>query len=159
MKPLNALRTYGALALLILACLAVGGSGSVFPPGEWYRLLVKPPLNPPAWVFGPVWTMLYILMAVSAWMVWLRPGLPEARRGLLLFGIQLALNAAWSWIFFGFHQVGLALADILLLWAALLATLLAFRRMRASAAALLIPYLLWVSFAVYLNAALWFLNR
>ena len=151
-------RIYGMLAVFILLCLAVGGSGAAFPPGEWYRQLAKPPLNPPAWVFGPVWTLLYILMGVSAWLVWLRPGLPAARIPLLLFAAQMALNGAWSWIFFGSHQVGLALIDIVLLWAAITATLISFWRIRKPAAVLLIPYLLWVSFATYLNAALWRLN-
>ncbi len=155
---MKSLRIYGMLAVFILICLAVGGSGAAFPPGEWYRQLAKPPLNPPAWVFGPVWTLLYILMGVSAWLVWLRPGLPAARIPLLLFAAQMALNGAWSWIFFGFHQVGLALIDIILLWAAIAATLFSFWRIRRPAAVLLIPYLLWVSFATYLNAALWRLN-
>ena len=155
---MKSLRIYGMLAVFILICLAVGGSGAAFPPGEWYRQLAKPPLNPPAWVFGPVWTLLYILMGVSAWLIWLRPGLPAARIPLLLFAAQMALNGAWSWIFFGVHQVGLALIDILLLWAAIAATFISFWRIRRPAAALLIPYLLWVSFATYLNAALWRLN-
>jgi benzodiazapine receptor len=155
MKPL---RLYGVLSVFILICLAVGGSGAAFPPGEWYRQLVKPPLNPPAWVFGPVWTLLYTLMGVSAWLVWLRPGLPAARIPLLLFGAQVALNGAWSWIFFGVHQVGLALIDILLLWTAIAATLISFWRIRRPAAVLLIPYLLWVTFATYLNAVFWLLN-
>jgi benzodiazapine receptor len=147
------------LALFILVCLFVGGSGSAFPPGEWYRQLVKPPLNPPPWVFGPVWTLLYILMGLSAWLVWRRPGWPAARAPLGLFGVQLFLNALWSWLFFGWHRVDLALVDIVLLWAAILGTLVAFGRIRRTAAWLLGPYLLWVSFAVYLNAALWWLNR
>jgi len=155
---MKSLRLYGMLAVFILICLAVGGSGAAFPPGEWYRQLAKPPLNPPAWVFGPVWTLLYILMGVSAWLVWLRPGLPAAQIPLLLFATQMALNGAWSWIFFGVHQVGLALIDIVLLWAAIAATLVSFWRIRKPAAVLLIPYLLWVSFATYLNAALWRLN-
>lgn len=155
---MKSLRIYGMLALFILICLAVGGSGAAFPPGEWYRQLAKPPFNPPAWIFGPVWTLLYILMGVSAWLVWRRPGLPAARYPLLLFAVQLTLNGAWSWIFFGFHRTGLALIDILLLWAAIAATLLSFWRIRKTAAVLFIPYLLWVTFAVYLNASLWRLN-
>lgn len=155
---MKSLRIYGMLALFILICLAVGGSGAAFPPGEWYRQLAKPPFNPPAWIFGPVWTLLYILMGVSAWLVWRRPGLPAAQYPLLLFTVQLILNGAWSWIFFGFHRTGLALIDILLLWAAIAATLLSFWRIRRTAAVLLIPYLLWVTFAVYLNASLWRLN-
>lgn len=155
---MKSLRIYGMLALFILICLAVGGSGAAFPPGEWYRQLAKPPFNPPAWIFGPVWTLLYILMGVSAWLVWRRPGLPAAQYPLLLFAVQLILNGAWSWIFFGFHRTGLALIDILLLWAAIAATLLSFWRIRRTAAVLLIPYLLWVTFAVYLNASLWRLN-
>ncbi len=103
---MKSLRIYGMLAVFILICLAVGGSGAAFPPGEWYRQLAKPPLNPPAWVFGPVWTLLYILMGVSAWLVWLRPGLPAARIPLLLFAAQMALNGAWSWIFFGWPPGG-----------------------------------------------------
>lgn len=155
---MKSLRIYGMLAFFILICLAVGGSGAAFPPGEWYRQLAKPPFNPPAWIFGPVWTLLYMLMGVSAWLVWRRPGLPAAQYPLLLFAVQMTLNGAWSWIFFGFHRTGLALIDILLLWAAIAATLLSFWRIRKTAAVLLIPYLLWVTFAVYLNASLWRLN-
>jgi translocator protein len=124
----------------------------------WNRQIVKPSFNPLTWVFSPVWTLFYILMAVSAWLIWLRPGLPAARIPLFLFAAQMALNGAWSWIFFGFHRVGFALIDIFLLWATIVATLISFWQIRRPAAALLIPYLLWVSFAVYLNVALWRLN-
>jgi tryptophan-rich sensory protein len=149
-----------ALAGWIALCLAAGGIGAVVSgPDEWYRALNKPTWNPPAWVFGPVWTTLYVMMGVAAWLVWLRRARPGAPLALVLFAIQLALNAAWSWIFFGGHQIGAAFAELLLLWAALVATLLAFRRVRPAAAWWLVPYWAWTSFAAVLNGTLWWLNQ
>ena len=127
-------------------------------PDAWYAALRKPAWNPPGWVFGPVWTMLYTLMAVAAWLVWRRGGFATQRRPLTLFLVQLALNAAWTPLFFGLHWPGVALAEMGLLWAALGATLLAFRSVSSVAAALLTPYLAWVSFAAVLNFTLWHLN-
>ena len=125
--------------------------GGQFTPGPWYAQLAKPGITPPAWVFGPVWTALYAMMAVAAWLVWKQRGFAGASLALTLFIVQLALNALWSWIFFGLHNPGLALAEIQLLWLAVLATLLAFRRHHKTAGLLLLPYLIWVTFAVVLN--------
>ena len=132
--------------------------GALFLPGQWYASLKKPSWNPPAWLFGPVWTALYTLMAVAAWLVWRRGGWAAQRRPLLLFLLQLALNAAWTPLFFGLHQPGLAFAEIVLLWLAIAATLTAFGSVSRAAAALLAPYLAWVSFAAVLNFTLWRLN-
>jgi tryptophan-rich sensory protein len=131
---------------------AVGG---LFGPGEWYATLNKPSWNPPSWIFGPVWTLLYAMMGIAAWLVWKERGWRGAALPLSLFLLQLILNAAWSWLFFGLHRPGLALADIAALWISILATLIAFWRVRPAAGALLIPYLAWVTFATVLNAELW----
>jgi translocator protein len=120
--------------------------------------LEKPAFNPPSWVFGPVWTVLYAMMAVAAWLVWREAGFGGATAALSLFFVQLALNLAWSGIFFGLRQPGWALVEIAVLWAAILATMILFFRHSTLAGWLLVPYLLWVSFASVLNAALWRLN-
>jgi translocator protein len=146
------------LALWIAIPLVVGGGiGSLFQPGVWYDGLEKPAFNPPSWVFGPVWTLLYVLMGVAAWLVWDRHG-DRARTALALFLVQLAFNAGWSAIFFGLQSPGLAFAEILVLWALILATLVAFWRLHRTAGMLLLPYLAWVSFAAVLNFSLWRLN-
>ncbi len=132
--------------------------GSRFQPGEWYAGLVKPALTPPGWVFGPVWTMLYAMMATAAWLVWRSLGMSDALIPLGLFLGQLALNALWSYLFFGLQRPDLAFLDIVALWLGLLATLVAFWRANAPAGILLLPYLLWVSFATYLNFQFWRLN-
>jgi tryptophan-rich sensory protein len=120
--------------------------------------LVLPSWAPPPSVFGPVWTVLYALMAIAAWLVWRIGGFRAARMALILFLAQLAINALWSWLFFGWHLGGLAFADVLALWALIVATLISFWRVRPLAGALLIPYLAWVSFASVLNYAVWQLN-
>jgi len=148
-----------ALTGWLLLCFAAAAFGGWFMPGEWYASLKKPAWNPPAWIFGPVWTALYAMMAVAVWLVWKRGGFAAQRRPLALFLVQLALNAAWTPLFFGLHRPGLAFAEMLLLWLAILATLLAFRPVSRVAAWLLAPYLAWVSFAVVLNFTLWRLNR
>jgi tryptophan-rich sensory protein len=142
----------------LVACFAAAALGGFFMPGEWYSSLQKPSWNPPGWIFGPVWTALYTMMAVAAWLVWKRGGFTAQRRPLTTFLVQLALNAAWTPLFFGLHRPGLAFAEILLLWLAIIATLAAFRRVSRIAAWLLVPYLAWVSFAAALNFALWRLN-
>ncbi len=149
-----------ALALLgwLLLSFSAASLGALFLPGEWYASLKKPSWNPPAWIFGPVWTALYAMMAVAAWRVWRCGGWAAQRRPLTLFLVQLALNAAWTPLFFGWHRPGLAFAEIVLLWVAIAATLLAFRPASRTAAWLLAPYLAWVSFAGVLNFTLWKLN-
>lgn len=149
----------GALAFVV-GCEAVGLAGAAVtnPGSDWYRALVKPSFQPPAWVFGPAWTLLYALMGLAAWRVWQRRTAPGARTALVLFGVQLAVNAAWSPVFFGAHAVGAALAVIAVLVVLVAATIVAFRRVDRTAAALLLPYLAWVLFATVLNAAILRLN-
>lgn len=150
---------FGLAGWLLLSFLAaaIGGAASI-QAGPFYVELVRPDWAPPASIFGPVWTVLYALMGIAAWLVWRVGGFRAARAALTLFVVQLAFNALWSWLFFAWHRGGLAFADILLLWALILATLVAFWRIRPFAGALLIPYLLWVSFAAALNYSLWQLN-
>jgi len=142
----------------LLLCFAAASPGAVFMPGEWFAALKKPSWNPPSWVFGPVWTALYAMMAAAAWLVWQRGGWKEQRKPLLIFLAQLALNALWTPLFFGLHRPGVAFAEIVLLWLAIVATLVAFRPVNRTAAWLLVPYLAWVSFAAVLNGTLWRLN-
>lgn len=127
-------------------------------PGEWYASLKKPSWNPPGWIFGPVWSALYTMMGIAAWLVWKSGGWAAQRRPLILFLVQLILNAIWTPLFFGLHQPGIAFAEILILWLGIAATLKAFRPVNTVAAWLLVPYLIWVSFASVLNGTLWRLN-
>ncbi len=154
----NRLTEIGHLALAIAICFGAAAIGAQFTPGAWYASLQKPTWNPPNWIFGPVWTALYLMMAVSAWLVWRRLGWKVGREPLMLFGVQLILNAAWSWLFFGEHRPDLALIDITALWLAIVATIWIFRTVSQIAAWLLVPYLAWVTFATLLNLALWRLN-
>ena len=149
----------GLVAWLIVSFVAaaIGGAASI-EAGPFYTQLVRPGWAPPPSIFGPVWTILYTLMGIAAWLVWRVGGFRAARSALTLFLVQLALNALWTWLFFGWNRGALAFADILLLWALIVATLVAFWRIRPLAGALLVPYLLWVSFAVALNYSLWQLN-
>lgn len=124
----------------------------------WYQTIAKPDWTPPSWLFGPVWTVLYGLMAVSAWLVWKQNGFRAASTALTLFFVQLALNLAWSFIFFDAHAIGWALVEIVVLLAAISATIGAFRLHSVLAAWLLVPYALWVGYATLLNAAIWTLN-
>jgi benzodiazapine receptor len=142
--------------VLVAAVAAIGGRSG---PGEWYARLAKPPWTPPDRLFGPVWTLLYILMAISAWLVWRKAGLRPAAAALSVYLCQLVLNGLWSWIFFNRHRIGWALVDIAALWVMILFTVILFRRVRPVAGALFIPYLVWVSFAGILNFELWRLNR
>jgi benzodiazapine receptor len=142
----------------LAVCFLAASAGAVFMPGEWYFALRKPAWNPPAWIFGPVWTVLYTMMAVAAWLVWKRGGFVAHRVALSLFLTQLVLNGAWTPLFFGLHELGLAGAEIALLWLAIAETLAVFWPINRAAACLLVPYLLWVSFAAALNFALWRIN-
>jgi tryptophan-rich sensory protein len=146
----------GWILVAFLAALIGGLAGA---PGAWYAGLAKPAWNPPNWVFGPVWTVLYATMGVAAWLIWLRRADTPVQAALTLFGIQLVLNALWSWVFFGWHWLGLAFVELLLMWVAILATTVAFWRIRPLAGWLFLPYLLWVAFAGVLNLFLWRLNR
>lgn len=134
------------------------GSAASLQAGPFYTQLARPDWAPPSFVFGPVWTVLYALMGIAAWLVWRDAGFRAAKTALTLFLVQLALNALWSWLFFVWHRGGLAFADILLLWALIIGTLIAFWRIRPLAGALLVPYLMWVSFASALNYSVWQLN-
>ena len=150
------MRSFPMLGVFVLLVALAGWCGSLFLPGAWYFSLNSPPLNPPGWVFGPVWSVLYLCMALAAWMVWRSDA---GRSGPLVFwGIQLAFNALWSFLFFGLHRPGLALVEIICLWALVALTAAAFFRISRPAGWLLVPYLLWVSFATYLNAGFWYLN-
>lgn len=142
----------------LLLCFGAAWFGSQFPPDEWYARLIKPSWNPPNWIFGPVWTALYTMMAVAAWLVWRRGGFSLHALPLGSFLIQLVLNALWSWLFFGLKNPGLAALEIIALWLSIAATLLMFRNPSPLAAWLLAPYLAWVSFATALNFTLWRLN-
>ncbi len=154
-------REWWALGGFLAASWAVQGVASwlTFPAvREWYPTLAKPPWTPPDWVFGPVWTLLYILMAVAAWLVWRRAGFTGARLAFTFYFLQLALNGAWSGLFFAWRNPAAGLADILLLWAAIVATIFTFAKISAVAAWLLVPYLAWVGYAAALNFAIWRLN-
>lgn len=153
-----------SLAVAVIACEVVGASGSVFTAmglESWYPSLVRPELAPPNWVFGPVWTTLFALMGVAAWLVWGELSGPDrgaARLALGIFAGQFVLNLAWSAVFFGAQSLLGGLVVIAALWLAILATIVAFYRVDWRAGALLVPYLVWVSFAAYLNYGFWALN-
>lgn len=139
------------------AVSAIGAIASV-EAKSFYGQLVQPAWAPPPWVFGPVWTTLFALMAISAWLVWRSGGFRGNRIALGLFLVQLAFNALWSWLFFAWHLGALAFAEVLLLWVLIAATLVSFWRSRPLAGALLVPYLVWVGFASALTYAVWQLN-
>ena len=146
------------LVIAIAVCELAGVLGVMFmAQSPWYAGLVKPTLNPPAWVFGPVWMILYFLMGVSLWLVW-KSDSHAGVQALGLFAAQLVLNAIWTPVFFGAHSIGNALAIIVLLWAAIVMTIIIFTKISKPAAWLLVPYILWVTFAAYLNYSLWTLN-
>lgn len=147
------------LAGFVVLCFSAAAFGSQFMPGEWFAGLKKPSWNPPNWIFGPVWSALYTMMALAAWLVWRRGGFKLNQFPLSLFLTQLFLNALWSWLFFGLKNPALAFVEILLLWIAICGTIVAFWPKPRAAAWLLVPYLAWVSFAAVLNFALWQLNR
>jgi tryptophan-rich sensory protein len=149
----------GLVGWLIVGFIAaaIGGAASI-QAGPFYTQLVRPDWAPPALIFGPVWTILYALMGIAAWLVWRVGGFRAAKSALTLFLVQLMLNALWSWLFFGWRLGALAFTDTLLLCAFIVATVIAFWRIRPLAGALLVPYLLWVSFASALNYSVWQLN-
>jgi translocator protein len=148
-----------ALAGWLALCFTASATAVLVSVEGWYANLLKPSWNPPPWIFGPVWTTLYVMMAVAAWLVWRQGGWQAQGRPLRLFLVQWLLNALWTPLFFGMHRIGLALVDIVALWLALATTLAAFWKVKRAAGALLAPYLAWVSFATALNFAIWRLNR
>jgi benzodiazapine receptor len=148
-----------AFLLAAFAAAGLGGYATAESVTTWYPTLIKPSWNPPAWIFGPVWTLLYVLMSVAAWRIWLRRDRPDADRALALFFIQLGLNALWSVLFFGLQSPGLALIDVIILWLLLFSIRRRFRSIDPIAGWLWLPYLLWVSFATVLNATIVWLNR
>ncbi len=155
------LRQVAGLVGFMAVCFLSAGLGAAFTAtsvGGWYQTLAKPSWNPPDWLFGPVWTALYFLMAIAAWLVWRGHGWSAARTAFNWFVIQLALNVLWSFLFFGLQRPGLAFVEILVLWLSIVATCLAFQAKSRTAALLLVPYLAWTSFAVILNLTLWRLN-
>jgi len=150
-----------ALIGFVVLSQAAGAVGSLFTFSAiagWYLELARPALSPPNWVFGPVWNTLYILMGVAAFLVWKRGSGPRVRRALLVFGLQLSLNALWSVLFFGLQSPALGLMCIAALWLSIVWTIVLFGKVSRPAARLLWPYLAWVTFASYLNAAIWLLN-
>ncbi|MDG6256400.1 MAG: tryptophan-rich sensory protein [Methanomicrobiaceae archaeon] len=161
-SSLVGLRDPVKLVIAIVVCNMAGILGAIFTqtgPDSWYAQLVKPEINPPSFVFAPVWTTLYVLMGIALYLVWMegtdRPGV---RSAMAIFGVQLVLNFLWSFLFFGLESPLLGLIDIVILWVAIVATIAAFMKVNRTAAFLLIPYLLWVSFATFLNYRILVLN-
>jgi len=151
-------RQVQALAGWLVLCFAASATAVFVSTQGWFAQLAKPAWNPPAWVFGPVWTLLYAMMAVAAWLVWREGGWRARGRALSLFLLQWVLNALWTPLFFALHRPGPAFADIVALWVALAITVVCFGRVRRMAGVLLLPYLAWVTFAAALNFAIWRLN-
>ncbi len=149
--------------MVVVTCLVVGYFSGIVTRNSietWYPTLVKPSFNPPNWLFPPVWTTLYILMGIAAGLIWNRIEFEKeaVKRALLFFAIQLGLNALWSYLFFGFHNILLALVELVLLWLILYETYLSFKKINKIAGYLLLPYLAWLTFAGVLNASIWQLN-
>ncbi|MBC8092317.1 MAG: tryptophan-rich sensory protein, partial [Pseudonocardia sp.] len=140
------------------AVAAVTGSLAAISASDQYGALVQPTWAPPTWLFGPVWTVLYAMIAVAGWLVWRKDGWTGARTALTVFAVQLVLNALWTPLFFGAGLFGLAFVEIVLLWLSIVATIVLFARHSRLAAGLLVPYLAWVTFASALNLAIWLLN-
>jgi tryptophan-rich sensory protein len=147
-----------AFAVCALAVAVIAAIGGTTMPNGWYEGLDKPGFTPPDWVSGPVWTVLYALMAVAAWLVWREFPHKNVVAPLVVFGVQLVLNALWSWLFFQWHLLGWAFAELVVLWLFILASVILFWRVRTLAGVLLLPYLAWVTYAGALNAAIWRMN-
>ena len=160
MTPLSPQRQALGLAGWLAASFVAGGIGAMASAnaGAFYGQLSRPLWAPPAWLFGPVWSVLYVLIGIAAWMVWRRHGFRGAASALTLFGIQLLANALWTWLFFVWHLGAIALVEIVVLWWLIVGTMLAFWRLHRPAAVMLLPYLAWVGFASALNYSLWRLN-
>ena len=158
------MKTYYKILLCVAICLIVGYLSSITTQSSiktWYPTIEKPIFNPPNWIFAPVWTLLFILMGIAAGMIWNKWDANKelVKKGLLFFGIQLALNALWSYLFFGLNNVLLALVEIVLLWLVIYETYHIFKQIDKKASYLLIPYLGWVGFALILNGSIFWLNR
>lgn len=152
------------IILVVVVCLSIGYMSGVVTRSAittWYPTLVKPSFNPPNWVFAPVWTLLYLMMGVAAGLVWDKINLDKevVKKALFFFVIQLALNALWSYLFFGLHNPMLAGLEIIILWLMIYETQVQFAKINTTAGYLLVPYLAWVSFAAVLNGSIWWLNR
>jgi tryptophan-rich sensory protein len=155
------LQQWRSLLVLLVCCLAVMALGALVTRpaiAGWYAQLAKPSWTLPNDIFGPAWTLLYLSMAIAAWLVWCQRHTSAMAWPLGLFAVQLLLNGAWSYLFFGQHNISAALVDIVLLWCGIVATLLACWRVRRLAGGLFVPYLLWITYAVALNATIWRLN-
>jgi len=144
--------------VITFSASAIGGWFTSMSVGTWYQNIAKPSFTPPSWVFGPVWTTLYALMAIAAWLVWDRVGFAVGAVALTLYAVQLVLNVAWSGLFFGLRSPALGTLCVIILWIAILATLIAFWRIHPVAGILLVPYILWVSYASVLTYSVWRLN-
>jgi len=155
MKRSIPIQIAAAIGILLLT-IAAPSLGAFSPPGEWYQSIHKPSWNPPPWIFGPVWSVLYLMMATAAFLVWRKDGWNRAMSAYL---VQLIFNAAWTPLFFGAKRIDWACTDIVALWFAILVTILCFWKTSKVAAWLMVPYLGWVSFATVLNATLWAMNR
>lgn len=160
-RPKTGRDLFGLFAFIIL-CLAVSGIGGAITATSvdtWYQALEKPPFNPPDWVFAPVWTALYILMGIAAWRVWRLRSFDVTGKAFAVFAVQLGLNLAWSFLFFGLQRIDLALVEIVLLLCAIIANTIMFWRIDRLAGLLFVPYAAWVTYATVLNASLWLLNE
>ena len=149
------MRNFFSFLPFLAAVAAVGAFGAWFEPGEWYAALEKPAWTPPGWVFGPVWTVLYVLIAVAGWLVWRAVGMGAT---LAAWIVQLVFNGAWSFAMFGAQQIGLAMIIIVMLWLAILAFMVLARLVSRTATLLFVPYLAWVTYAAILNIRIWQLN-
>lgn len=158
-RPSTQKQIIGFIGWVVL-CFAASAAGAIasIQTREFYDKLVQPQWAPPGWLFGPVWTILFALMAISAWLIWRDGGFAKHKSALTLFIIQLIPNVLWSWLFFAWSKGALAFADIILLWILILATIISFWKLNRLAGAILIPYLLWVSFATVLCYSTWQLN-
>ena len=158
---MNIAKYFKLLVSLILP-IGLGSIAGIFTSKEisgWYTSLIKPSFNPPSYLFGPVWTALYILMGVSMFLIWNTPKTELRQKALALFGIQLFFNFWWSILFFSFHTIFLSVINILIIWVLIIYMISLFKKIKPIAAYLQIPYLLWVSFATVLNISIWYLNR
>jgi translocator protein len=142
----------------VAICFAISAVSALFRQGEWYEHLAKPSWRPPNWIFPPVWTIIYLTIAVAGWLIWRKVGFFDAALPWTLYLLQLLLNAAWTPLFFGLHRPDFAFFDILLLWLSIIGMIAAFHAISVGAALLLVPYLLWVTFAAALNLGIWRLN-